>query len=180
MSGNEPKKLAIIRMLHILQEYSDRDHPMTQAAIIDRLEKDYGITLERKAVSSNISLLKEAGYDIQSDKSGSYLVNRVFTDAELRYVIDGILGSRHISSALSKDMIHKVCSLSNKWFKSRVRHIYSVNEWNKTENQSVFTNIALIDEAISRGLQIRYQYIINLEQIKSFINHRHSRSAHIR
>jgi predicted DNA-binding transcriptional regulator YafY len=39
-----------------------------------------------------------------------------------------------------------------------VKNICSVNEWNKTENVSVFLNIELIDEAIERGKQIRFEY----------------------
>ena len=37
---------------------------MGQKAIADILDRDYGIELERKAVSRNISLLKEAGFSL--------------------------------------------------------------------------------------------------------------------
>ena len=62
MDNLEPKKLALLRILQIFQRYSDYNHPLTQDKIIEYLEKDYGIKLERKAVSRNISMLKEAGY----------------------------------------------------------------------------------------------------------------------
>lgn len=60
MNNFEPKKLALIRILDILKFYSDVNHPLTQEEIIDYLESDYGIVIERKAVGRNISLLKEA------------------------------------------------------------------------------------------------------------------------
>ena len=69
----EPTKLALVRILQILEQYSDFDHPLKQQDIIDYLEKDYGIVIERKAVGRNLSLLKEAGFDIASDRRGSYL-----------------------------------------------------------------------------------------------------------
>ena len=62
MESFEPKKLALIRIWQILKEYSDYDHPLTQDDIARHLENDYGIVIERKAISRNISLLKEAGY----------------------------------------------------------------------------------------------------------------------
>ena len=39
----EPKKLALIRILQILHEHSDYDHPLTHEDIIKRLDIDYGI-----------------------------------------------------------------------------------------------------------------------------------------
>ena len=64
MAGLEPKKLALLRILQILERYSDSDHPLTQEEILKLLDEDYGIVIERKAVGRNISLLKEAGFDI--------------------------------------------------------------------------------------------------------------------
>ena len=158
MEGFEPKKLALIRIWQILKEYSDTKHPMTQEDIAKHLEKDYGIVIERKAISRNLSLLKEAGVDIDSGRNGSYLTSRDFENSELHLLIDGILCSRHISAAHSKDLIERICGLSNKYFKSGVKSIYSVNDWNKTDNQALFYNIELIDEAIQSGRQISYDY----------------------
>lgn len=64
MNSLEPKKLALLRILQILEEYSDYDHPLKQEEICERLDKEYGIVIERKAIGRNLSLLKEAGYDI--------------------------------------------------------------------------------------------------------------------
>ena len=50
MDSLEPKKLALIRIYQIFKEYSDYDHPLTQDDISNHLEKNYGITIERKAI----------------------------------------------------------------------------------------------------------------------------------
>lgn len=54
MSGFEPKKLALLRIWQILKEYSDYNHPLTQEDIAIYLERDYGIVIERKAISRNL------------------------------------------------------------------------------------------------------------------------------
>lgn len=131
---------------------------MTQQDIIQKLEDDFGLIVERKTIGSNISLLKEAGFNIESRKDGSYLAQRRFEDSELRLLIDGVLASKHITTTHSKELIKKLCSLSNKYFRSHVRHIYSVNDWNKTDNYALFLNIELVDEAIERGKQISFNY----------------------
>lgn len=158
MNSLEPTKLALVRILQILEQYSDFDHPLKQQDIIDHLEKDYGIAIERKAVGRNLSLLKEAGYDIASDRRGSYLAERTFDDSELRMLIDGVLASRHITAKHSKELIERLCSLSNKYFRSHVKNIWSVNEWSKTDNQALFYNIEIIDAAIEQGKQIAFCY----------------------
>ena len=154
----EPKKLALLRILQILQRYSDCDHPLKQEDIAAHLERDYGIVIERKAVGRNLALLKEAGYDIVSDRCGSYLAERAFDDSELRMLIDGVLSSRYITARHSKDLIQKLCDLSNEYFRSHVKNIYSVGDWSKTDNQALFYNIEIIDTAIEQGKQIAFSY----------------------
>lgn len=158
MDNLEPKKLALIRILQIFEKYSDYDHPLTQEDIARHLEQEYGIAIERKAISRNISLLKEAGIDIESRRAGSYLDGRRFEDSELRMLIDGVLCSKYITAKHSADLIDRLCGLSNQYFRSHVKNIYSVNEWCKTENQALFYNIEIIDDAIEQGKQITFDY----------------------
>ena len=87
----ESKKLVLLRVLHILEYYSDSQHPLTQDDIVKYLEQDYGIVVERKAVGRQLSLLKEA-YDYPNSpitittekKKGTYIEQRAFEDSELR------------------------------------------------------------------------------------------------
>lgn len=158
MESFEPKKLALIRIWQILKEYSDCDHPLTQDDIARHLENDYGIVIERKAISRNISLLKEAGAEIESGRTGSYLERRDFEDSELKLLIDGILCSKYITAKHSKDLIDRLCGLSNIYFRSHVKNIHSVNDWYKTDNQALFYNIELIDTAIEEEKQIQWYY----------------------
>lgn len=158
MSDFEPKKLAILRILQILSNYSDYNHPLKQEDIANYLKIEYGIELERKAVSRNLSLLKESGIDIEQTKNGSYLASRTFEDPELKLLIDGVLASKHISPTHSKELIEKLCSMSSKYFKRHVKNIYSVNEWDKTENKELFLNIEIIDEAIDERKQIEFDF----------------------
>ena len=158
MDSFEPKKLALIRILHILELYTDCDHPLKHDEIVKKLEQNYNITIERKAIGRNISLLQEAGYDIETTKKGSYLNSRKFEDSELRLLADSVLSSRHITAKHSKELIEKLAALSNKYFKSHIKNVYSVNDWNKSENFSLFYNIDIIDEAISNNRKIRFEY----------------------
>lgn len=158
MNNFEPKKLALIRILDILKFYSDVNHPLTQEEIIDYLELDYGIVIERKTVGRNISLLKEAGIDIESDKRGTYFNGQLLSDSELHLIIDSILASKHISQEQSKSLIDRVASLSNKYFNKHIKNTYSLNQRGKVHNELLFHNIEVIDEAIEKQKKIKYTY----------------------
>ncbi len=166
----EAKKLLIIRIMQILEYYSDANHPLTQEEIIKKLYDDYGIEAERKAIGRNVALLQDmferdatnknaTAIVIESSKrKGAFLDKRLFEDSELRLLIDSVLASKHISERYSKDLIDKLSSLSNKYFKSNVKHVYSVKDWDKTENKALFWNIEIIDEAIEKSRQITFDY----------------------
>lgn len=156
--GFEPKKLALLRILEIYQKYSDSEHVLTYDDIARRLLQEYGIEIERKAIGRNVSMLREAGYDIVLSRYGSYLAERAFDDAELRLLIDGILSSKHISETHSRQLIEKLSALSNVYFRSHIKNIYSVGDWSKTENNTLFYNISIVGEAIENLKQIRFDY----------------------
>ena len=73
-------------------------------------------------------------------------------------LIDGVLCSKYITAKHSADLIDRLCGLSNKYFRSHVKNIYSVNDWSKTDNQALFYNIELIDIAIEQSQRIAYDY----------------------
>ena len=156
--GFEPKKLALLRILEIYQKYSDSEHVLTYDDIARRLLQGYGIEIERKTIGRNVSMLREAGYDIVLSRYGSYLAERAFDDAELRLLIDGILSSKHISETHSRQLIEKLSALSNVYFRSHIKNIYSVGDWSKTENNTLFYNISIVYEAIENLKQIRFDY----------------------
>ena len=161
----EGKKVALLRVLQILEKYSDIEHTLTHEDIVSYLYKDFDIEVDRKFVAKQIALLHEL-YDVLSSpiviisdkRKGTYIEQRTFEDSELRLLIDGVLSSRYITAKHSKDLIEKLCGQANQYFRPRVKNIYSVNDWNKTENVSVFLNIELIDEAIETGKQLRFIY----------------------
>lgn len=158
MESFEPKKLALIRIFQIFEKHSAYDHPLTQDDIVGYLDREYGINIERKAIGRNISLLREAGIEIESTRSGSYLAERKFEDSELHMLIDGVLCSKYVTAKHSSDLINRLCGLSNKYFRSHVKNVYSVNDWGKSDNQALFLNIEIIDDAIESNKCIVFDY----------------------
>lgn len=158
MENYEPKKLLILRILEILQSFSDSDHKLRQGDIIALLRVHYGMECERKAVARNIEFLQQAGYDIVNDGAGVYLADRKFEAGELRLLIDSVLTNRNICKAYTKELIGKLTEEGGKYFKNYAKHVVNLDDWQKDESYDFFYNIEILCEAIEKKVKVEFFY----------------------
>ena len=169
------KKMLIMNILDILKRYTDEEHKLSQKQIMDILWSDYDMAADRKTVARNLSNLMAAGYPIecrddvartyinkQGEKETSYILSdfyleRDFTDAELRLLIDSLLFSKHIPYSQCKELVEKLEGLSNKYFSAHVKHVHTMTGITSPNNQ-LFWTIEVLDEAIEKGLQVAFNY----------------------
>ncbi len=157
MYGNDRKKFLILLILEILQRNSDESHHLTQQEILRILDKEYGVTCDRRSVKANVLDLIDMGYDINME-DGYYLVSREFEDAELRLLIDSVLFSRHISRSQGKKLIEKLEKQSNKYFKPKVSHVRALPDLNHTDNKQVMIVLDTLNDAIDQHKKVRFMY----------------------
>ena len=119
------KKMVIMNILDILKKYTDVDHRLTQAEIMERLKKEYMMDVDRKTVKRNLMDLVDMGLDIEyteitkmvpNKKTGEleetsnctdWYMTRDFSDSELRLLIDSLLFSKNIPYNQCKELIEK-------------------------------------------------------------------------
>lgn len=170
MSPPLPKKTLLIGILDILKRHTDENHRLSQKEIIELLESEYAINIDRKAVKRNLMSLIEFGYNIEYNESirvkangdeeilySDWYYQSEFSDAELRLLIDGLLFSKHIPNSQCKSLIEKLMGLSNKYYDVKVKHIRNLPE-NMPTNKQLFLTIEVLDEAISKGCQVAFTY----------------------
>ena len=61
-------RLRILYLYQLLSEQSDETHPLTTNQIISKMQELHDIHMHRTTVSSDIALLKAAGFDIISER----------------------------------------------------------------------------------------------------------------
>ena len=86
-----------------------------------------------------------------------FYLKQKFTNEELRLLIDSLLFSKHIPYSQAKELIKKLESLSNIYFKSCSQYIYPLPV-ERTDNKQVFYNIAILDDAIRKKKKILFEY----------------------
>lgn len=170
MYTKQPKKMLIVNILDILRRYSDKDHRLSQKDIVDILQTEYNMEVDRKTVKRNLMNLLDFGYNLDFSESfrlnkngeeevlytGWYL-DRDFSDAELRLLIDSLLFSRHIPYSQCKELIRKIEGLSNRYFKSKMRHVCNLPV-DQPQNAELFYTIEILDEAIEKNRQVVFHY----------------------
>lgn len=165
MDPKQPKKMLIINILEILKKYSDENHRLSQNDILEKLKTEYNMEVDRKSIRPNILNLIDFGYDIEykemmrnkSSMLTDFYLNRDFTDAELRLIIDSLLFSKYIPYSQCKELIEKLEDLSSIYFRPKVKHIQGLPE-NMPKNKQLFYNIDVLDEAIEQGRQVTFAY----------------------
>lgn len=197
MLDARPKKMMNMYILDILKRNTDSKHPMTQKEIQKRLETEYEITVDRKAVKANLEyLINDGTYNIEyttrvrltpNRTSGElernelltgFYHNNVFTDSELRLLMDSVLFSRSIPTSNKKEMLEKLKALSNKYFKFSTGNIQAYESPDRETNKELFYTIEMLDEAISKGLQVRFLY--NEYGVDKKLHHRLDESGEVR
>ena len=167
------KKMALIYILEILKEHSDKNHCLTQADIIQKLESIYDVCLERKTISTHIQLLIDCGYNIINiPKKGYYLGNRDLNETQIKFLIDAVYSSKMITGEDAKEISKKLYSNLSKYEQKDFSYIHKSTDINRTSNIDLFKNIEIINEAIETNKKISFQYLQydkngNLTEVKN-------------
>lgn len=172
----QPKKLVLFNILDILRKYTDEDHRLSQKEIDSILKKEYEMTLDRKTIKTSLMNLIEFGYEIEYSESirpiknkhtgeieesyvmSDFYLHRDIEDSELRLLIDSLLFSKHLPYSQCKELVSKLEKMSNKYFKSRIKHIATMPQ-DRTNNKQLFYTIDVIDEAISHNKKVKFKYL---------------------
>ncbi|MDO4755024.1 MAG: WYL domain-containing protein [Parabacteroides sp.] len=162
--------MMVMNILEILKKHTDENHRLNQKEIMALLESEYQMKVDRKAVKRNLMNLIDMGFDIEYTETvrvkkdgeeesifSDWYLNKEFTDAELRLLIDSLLFSKHIPYSQCKELIGKLEGLSSKYFKARMKHVRNLPE-KMPNNKQLFLNVEIIDDAISQGKKIEFAY----------------------
>ena len=154
-------RLRILYLYQLLLSQSDEDHPLSTKQITDKMEELHSIHMHRTTVSSDIALLKAAGFEIMAERKRAweyYLADRAFSIPELKLLIDAVQSSKFITENKSNKLIKKIEGLASIYeAKSLHRQVYVANRI-KTKNESVYYNVDDIQKAISDNCKISFQY----------------------
>ncbi len=169
MNKRNEKKLKILYIKDILENYSSMDTPLNAQDIINYLA-DYEIEAERKSIYDDINALIDYGLDINrlSGRNGGFYLNkRDFSSEEISTLLSTFSSSKYVSIRSVLDMKEKLSPLLGKNNLNKLKQlIYVPNRVNQSYT-ILFRNIEKISSAILAQDIISFKYqewIINTDE----------------
>ena len=161
-SKSESKKLALLYLRDLFLDRTDEIHYIRMPEILEYLEKR-NVFVDRRTVYADISLLNQSGFEIIGiAERGGYKYHhpsRLFTTAELKFLIDSIAASKFLTERKSKELVSKVKTLGSNFDNAALNRGVLSPKRIKTMNDKVFDNLDALYDAISSNSQISFQYM---------------------
>ncbi len=157
-----PSRSNILFLLYILEEYSDENHILTQKNIISKMETCFNRKIERRAIYAALDELEDFGYEIsryEDNGVGYYLMERKFSLAEIRLLIDAIYSCPYISQKQTEELLKKLRGFLSEHDRKGFNYTNIITSDKKSPNAEVFLNIEILDQAINSHKQISFTYM---------------------
>jgi predicted DNA-binding transcriptional regulator YafY len=165
------KQQCNLAVLKILSEESDEEHLIKSDQILDELETNYDVSIERHKVVSVISTLRDFMYPIKSiKKNGGYmLLSHLFTKSELILLCTSIQSATFVDQKASDNLTERILGTGSKYHKHSYRsHVFHNNE-KKVNNDQFSKSISTIYDAIDQGRKISFDYMHYKEDMQLHI-----------
>lgn len=160
MKSDKINKLKMIKIWEILSQETDENHPMTTNELLSKLQA-LGIDCNRKTLYADIDALNEFGYEIMCNHSRSneyYVIDRTFSVAELRILMDAIQAADFVTEGKSVQFIDKIANLAGTRRAEVLKdHLIAFNN-TKTDNEQIYYIVETINEAIAQQHKVKFQY----------------------
>ena len=154
--------LKTLYLMEILMERTDEEHPLSCASLIQILDKEYQIRVNRTTIYSEIRKLTDAGVDIlrrEGKPAGYYVASRQFELAELKLLVDAVQSSKFITQKKSAELIRKLETLCSRAEAKQLSSQVTIYNRSKTPNETIYYNVDRIHSAIFQNHQLTYQYV---------------------
>lgn len=153
-------KSRIMYVYKILFEKSDESHPVSSTDIIAYL-KEYGITCEKKAIYTDINLLKEFGCDIVSatnPKRSYFLACRTFELPEVRLLLDAVQSASFITAKKTEQLLSKIETLTSEHDAKHLKSQIYIDAGVKCKNEMIYYTIDTLHSAIISNQKVSFTY----------------------
>ena len=161
MSETTTKKMRILKLLEILQQNTDMEHPIGTNELCSKLA-ELGIHTDRRTIAKDITVLNEQGYEVMQTKlskqNAYYIEDRSFSLPELKILIDAVQAASFITEKKSADLISKIAALGG----SHQAEILTGNivhfNTRKHNNEQIYYNVNVLENAIRDKKRASFLY----------------------
>ena len=124
------------------------------------LKDEYGMDTHRTTIKTDVEMLQNAGFGIQTTRSTQNRYNyieREFDDAELKLLIDAVESAKFITKAKGDQLVAKLTELAGMHKARELKRNLVVDGRYKTGSDQIYYIVDAINQAINLKKKIRFQ-----------------------
>lgn len=162
------QRLKLILLLQVLRRETDEEHGMSAPDLVAALGR-LGVKVERKTLYRDLEALRALGYDIRMEnypRARYKLVGREFDGVELGLLADAVQSSRFITQEMSQRLVESVGRLGSRYQADELSRRIHVEGRVRTQNESVFSNVDVINRAMHQCRKVRFYYLKYNEHVR--------------
>lgn len=161
MARENFRKIKLLKLLEMLRQNTDEQHPMSTSNIIASLSQ-MEIPCDRRTLSQDIATLNDLGYEVMTTTVGHekayYVEDRNFSIPELKILIDAVHASSFITEKKSEELISKISSLAGSHRAEVLKRNMVCFNTRKHSNERIFYNVNDLEDAILRQKKVLFRY----------------------
>ena len=161
MARDNFRKIKLLKLLEMLQQNTDEQHPMTTSSILESLSQ-MGIPCDRRTLTQDIATLNELDYEIMVTTVGHekayYVEDRNFSIPELKILIDAVHASSFITGKKSDELIGKIAALAGSHRAEVLKRGMVCFNTRKHSNERIFYNVNDLESAILQQKKVIFRY----------------------
>ena len=161
MAQENWQKYKLLKLLEMLRQETDEEHPLPTSAICSKLG-EMGISCERRTLTKDIAVLNELGYEVMwswvGKEKGYYIEDRSFTVPEIKILIDAVQAASFITDKKTAELIDKIAELGGSHKADILKSNMVRFNTRKHSNESIYYNVAFIEEALQQHKKVSFRY----------------------
>lgn len=160
MPNNSKSKLKLLYIKQILEDETDAEHGISMTRLIERLN-EFDIPAERKGVYRDIQTLRDFGIEIQTYQRSPVeyaIARRDFSLSELMLLVDAVESCKFLTRRQSNMLTTNLKLLASDHQRELLKRRIHVTGRISSKNESVFTSIDTLHEAIRTKKRVEFMY----------------------
>ena len=155
------QKIKLLKIMEILRQETDEEHPMTKVELAARLVA-MNVSCSPRSLIRDIKLLNEQGYEIMERLIGHekayFVCDRSFSVPELKILIDAVQAASFVTNKKTGELIDKIAALGGSHRAAILKGNIVKFNTRKHTNETIYYTVGFIEDAIQRNKKIIFRY----------------------
>lgn len=161
MAGVNFQRLKLLKLMEILRQESDEEHPITTSRICEKLAKA-DISCDRRTLYNDIDFLNSQGFEVMKTKvkheNAYYVEERGFDISEIKILMDAVQAASFITEKKTNELVDKIASLGGSHRAELLKENIVCFNSRKHSNESIYYNVSCLEKAIRNKKKVAFRY----------------------